>query len=206
MQSVPVPERARRRQTVVMLPSMMPTKGRLLLAAPPLEDPNFDRTVIFILEHHDEGAIGVVINRPSIESLDEPLDRWIELQSAPSSVFSGGPVEPNALIALAETTSPVDDELDHLSPIVGTIASADLTVDPALVAGDVAGVRVFRGYAGWGPGQLEGEIAAGSWIVLDSESSDVFTDEPDGLWRTVLRRQPGRLAWLADAPDDLSSN
>lgn len=189
-----------------MLPSMTPTKGRLLLAAPPLEDPNFDRTVIFMLEHHEEGAIGVVINRPSIESLDEPLDRWIDLQSAPSSVFSGGPVEPNALIALAETTGPVDEERDHLSPIVGTIASADLTVDPALVAGDVAGVRVFRGYAGWGPGQLEGEIAAGSWIVLDSESGDVFTPDPDDLWRSILRRQPGRLAWLADAPDDLSSN
>jgi len=189
-----------------MLSSTMPTKGRLLLAAPPLEDPNFDRTVIFILEHHDEGAIGVVINRPSIESLDEPLDRWIDLQSAPSSVFSGGPVEPNALIALAETTAPFDDELDHLSPIVGTIASADLTVDPALVAGDVAGVRVFRGYAGWGPGQLEGEIEAGSWIVLDSESGDVFSSDPDELWRSILRRQPGRLAWLADAPDDLSSN
>ena len=63
-----------------MLPSMVQTKGRLLLAAPPLEDPNFDRTVIFILEYHDEVAIGVVINRPSIESLDEPLDRWIDLQ------------------------------------------------------------------------------------------------------------------------------
>jgi putative transcriptional regulator len=189
-----------------MFASTMPTKGRLLLAAPPLEDPNFDRTVIFMLEHHDEGAIGVVINRPSVESLDEPLDRWIDLQSAPSSVFNGGPVEPTALIALAQTRGQVDEDADHLSPIVGAIASADLTVDPALVAGDVNGVRVFRGYAGWGPGQLEGEIDAGSWIVLDSESDDVFSHEPDDLWRSVLRRQPGRLAWLADAPDDLSSN
>jgi putative transcriptional regulator len=183
-----------------------PTKGRLLLATPPLEDPNFDRTVIFMLEHHDEGAIGVVINRPSIESLDEPLDRWIELQCTPSSVFTGGPVDQNALIALAQTAEQVDEETEHLSPIVGTIASADLTADPALVAGDVLGVRVFRGYAGWGPGQLEVEIAAGSWMVLDSQTDDVFSDDPEELWRTVLRRQPGRLAWLADAPDDLSVN
>ena len=76
-----------------MIPGSPPTKGRLLVATPPLEDANFDRTVIFMLEHHDEGAIGVVINRPSHEALDEPLDRWIDLQSAPSSVFSGGPVE-----------------------------------------------------------------------------------------------------------------
>lgn len=176
------------------------------MATPPLEDDNFDRTVIFVLEHHDEGAVGVVINRPSIESLDEPLDRWIDLQSAPSSIFAGGPVEENALIALAETNTPLDDSDEYLSPITGTIASADLTADPALVAAEVRGVRVFRGYAGWGPGQLEGEIEAGAWLVLDSEPGDVFSSDPDELWRTVLRRQPGRLAWLADAPDDLSSN
>jgi len=189
-----------------MIPGTPPTKGRLLVATPPLEDANFDRTVVFMLEHHDEGAIGVVINRPSIEALDEPLDRWIDLQSAPSSVFLGGPVEEEALIALARTSQPLDDEGEYLNPIVGTIASADLTADPALVAGEVQGVRVFRGYAGWGPGQLEGEIDAGAWLVLDSEPGDVFSDEPDELWRTVLRRQPGRLAWLADAPDDLSAN
>jgi putative transcriptional regulator len=189
-----------------MMPGATPTKGRLLVATPPLEDENFDRTVIFVLEHHDEGAIGVVINRPSLEALDEPLDRWIDLQSRPSSVFTGGPVEENALIALAETTKALGDDAEYLSPIIGSIASADLTADPALVAAEVRGVRVFRGYAGWGPGQLEVEIDAGAWLVLDSEPGDVFTDRPDELWRTVLRRQPGRLAWLADAPDDLSFN
>jgi putative transcriptional regulator len=186
--------------------SMAPaTKGRLLLAAPPLEDPNFDRTVIYVLEHHEDGAVGVVINRPSDEALDEPLDRWIDLQSPPSSVFEGGPVEDNALIALAATKLPVvDNEL--LTPIVGDIASADLTADPALVASAVNEVRVFRGYAGWGPGQLDGEIAAGAWMVLDARTDDVFSREPEQLWRTVLRRQPGRLSWLANAPDDLSMN
>jgi len=190
----------------VMIPGTPPTKGRLLVATPPLEDANFDRTVIYVLEHHDDGAIGVVINRPSIEALDEPLDRWIELQTVPSSVFVGGPVEDTALIALAETPEPLEENGDYLSPIHGTIASADLTADPALVAPEVRSVRVFRGYAGWGPGQLEGEIDAGAWLVLDSEPGDVFSHEPDELWRTVLRRQPGRLAWLADAPDDLSAN
>lgn len=194
------------RQNGAVIPGSMHTKGRLLLATPPLEDPNFDRTVVFVLEHHEEGAIGLVLNRPSDEHLDEPLDRWIDLQTAPSSVFTGGPVEPGALIALAETRDELDEGDDHLAPIAGHIASADLTADPALVAAEVAGIRVFRGYAGWGPGQLEGEIEAGAWLVLDSEPGDVFSTEPDELWRTVLRRQPGRLAWLADVPDDLSAN
>ena len=194
------------RQTEDVYSAGPQTKGRLLLATPPLDDPNFDRTVIYVLEHHDEGAVGVVINRPSVEALDEPLDRWIDLQSAPSSIFSGGPVEENALIALASTKEPLEGDDGHLAPISGTIASADLTADPAIVAAAVSEVRVFRGYAGWGPGQLDSEIEAGAWLVLDSQPGDVFSDEPDDLWRSVLRRQPGRLSWLANAPDDLSFN
>ena len=188
-----------------MIPGSTPTKGRLLLATPPLEDPNFDRTVIYVLEHHDEGALGLVLNRPSPEELDEPLDAWAELQSNPSLVFVGGPVDPDALIALARTTVPLDEPDEHLAPLTGDLASADLAADPATVP-SITALRVFRGYSGWGPGQLEDEIEAGAWLVLDPDPSDVFTSEPDELWRAVLRRQPGRLAWLADAPDDLEAN
>lgn len=208
----------------------MNTKGRLLVATPVLDDPNFARTVVYVIEHHDDGALGVVINRPSAEVLDEPLDRWVDVQTAPPTVFSGGPVEPDALIALAKTLRPLppreladggddddhdgpgdddpddDDDDSHLSPLNGTIASADLAADPALLAGDIAGLRVFRGYAGWGAGQLELEIGTGSWIVVDSTDDDIFSTAPDHLWREVLRRQPGRLRWLADAPDDLATN
>jgi putative transcriptional regulator len=183
-----------------------PTKGRLLLATPSLDDPNFDRTVIYMLEHRDDGALGVVINRPTDERLIEPLDRWADLQGTPASIFLGGPVEPDALIALALANQPVDEPTDELSPVSGRVASADLTADPALVAGFVHSVRIFRGYAGWGPGQLEGEIDAGAWLVLDAEPADVFAADPAGLWRDVLRRQGGRLAWLATAPNDLSAN
>ena len=189
-----------------MIPGSTPTKGRLLLATPPLEDPNFDRAVIYVLEHHDEGALGLVLNRPSIEELVEPLHAWADLQSDPSLVFSGGPVEPDALIALARTSSPVDEPGEYLAPVNGEIASADLAADPLLVDADITALRVFRGYSGWGPGQLEGEIEAGAWLILDTEPDDVFTPSPDELWRTVLRRQRGRLAWLADAPDDLAAN
>lgn len=187
-----------------MLTGSTPTKGRLLVAMPPLEDPNFDRTVVYILEHQDDGALGVIINRPVTEELHEPLDRWNDLASG--MVFLGGPVEPDALIALALTKQPLSEPTDDLAPVSGTIASADLTADPAFVAARVDAVRVFRGYAGWGPGQLELEIEAGAWLVLDAVPDDVFADAPDTLWRTVLRRQGGRLAWLAEAPDDLSMN
>ncbi len=189
-----------------MIPGASQTKGRLLVATPPLEDPNFDRTVVYVLEHHVEGALGVVINRPGDEDLAEPLDRWDDLQAAPGTVFHGGPVEPDALIALALAKEPVVEATEELSPISGRVASADLTTDPALLAARVNAVRVFRGYAGWGPGQLEGEIESGAWLVLDAEPDDVFAAVPADLWRTILRRQGGRLAWLASAPDDLSAN
>jgi putative transcriptional regulator len=197
---------ARARQTGGVIPGTSPTKGRLLVATPPLDDPNFDRTVIFMLEHHHEGALGVVINRPTDEELGEPLDRWADLQAAPGAVFAGGPVEPEALIALARTPTLVDEPTEEYSPVVGHVVSADLSVDPALVAGAFEAVRVFRGYSGWGPGQLEAEIESGSWLVLDTEATDLFSDHPEELWRDILRRQPGRLAWLATAPDDLAAN
>ena len=194
------------RQNGIVIPGATPTKGRLLVATPPLEDPNFDRTVVYVLEHHADGALGVVVNRPTDELLGEPLERWSDLQATPAAVFDGGPVEPNALIALALAHEPLDEPTDELAPISGRVASADLTTDPAFVDDSVSAVRIFRGYAGWGPGQLEGELEAGAWLLLDAIPDDIFDDHPDLLWRTVLRRQGGRLAWLADAPDDLSAN
>lgn len=194
------------RQNGGVIPGASQTKGRLLVATPPLDDPNFDRTVIYVVEHHADGALGVVINRPTDEPLHEPLDRWDELQAHPGSVFLGGPVEPDALLALALAKQPIDEPTDELAPVSGRVVSADLTTDPAIVGVGLDAVRIFRGYAGWGPGQLEGEIDAGAWLVVDAEPDDVFATEPDDLWRTVLRRQGGRLAWLATAPDDLSAN
>ena len=192
---------------VDMYTGMAPTKGRLLVATPTLDDPHFHHSVVFMVEHHADGALGLVLNRPSAESLDVPLDAWVRVQSAPPRVFSGGPVEPDALIALARTDGPVEeDDEGHLAPLTASIASADLAADPDEVAPNIRALRVFRGYAGWSAGQLEMEIASGSWLVLDSDESDVFTAEPDELWRTVLRRQPGRLGWLAGAPDDLGWN
>ena len=129
-----------------------------------LDDPNFDRTVVYMVEHHDEGALGLILNRPSTESLIDPLDGWVSAQSEPAHVFSGGPVEPDALIALArvggqiESATSSDGETTYLAPLSGDIASADLAADPALVVGSITDLRVFRGYSGWASGQLEAEI------------------------------------------------
>ena len=183
------------------------TKGRFLVATPPLADPNFDRSVVFMIEHHRDGALGVVVNRPSDERLDAPLERWAELLTAPSVVFSGGPVDTDALIALARVERAPDASLgDQLTQLSNEVYSVDLGEDPALISGLLDELRVFRGYAGWGPLQLETEIDQGGWLVLDVGPDDLFHPDPLGLWRAVLGRQQGRLAWLANAPDDLSAN
>jgi putative transcriptional regulator len=179
------------------------TKGRLLVATPPLGDPNFDRSVVYMLEHTDDGAVGVVLNRPGPETSIDGLESWMTRLSPPYVVFNGGPVELDALIALADADGDDDDSWSNLRDGVGTV---DLSVEPDEIAALVRRLRIFRGYAGWASMQLESELAAGAWIVLDAEPDDLFTANPDHLWRDVLRRQGGHLAWVADAPDDLSNN
>lgn len=175
----------------------------LLVATPPLVDPNFDRTVVYMLEHTDTGAVGVVLNRPREEEPPDQLHAWTSHLVAPACLFQGGPVELDALIALARLDHPIDGAW---SQVVGGLGSIDLTLDPSEVAAGVLALRVFRGYSGWGPSQLDEELAVGAWMVFDALPDDVFTADPDGLWRRVVARQGGRVAWLANAPDDLSTN
>lgn len=189
------------------------TKGHLLVATPPLADPNFDRSVVFMLEHTSDGAVGVVLNRPLAPHTLDGLDDWMAMVCPPAVVFAGGPVETDGLIALAEAHLDVpslgddDDGTDEgWTLIAGELGSVDLARSPDSLAARVHRVRIFRGYAGWGPLQLDGELDAGAWMVLEAEAGDVFHPHPDELWRLVLRRQGGRLAWIADAPDDLSMN
>lgn len=179
------------------------TKGKLLVATPPLGDPNFDRSVVYMLEHTDAGAVGVVLNRPGGETTVEGLDDWVDRLSPPYVVFEGGPVEIDALVALAAADHPNEDAW---SPLQGDIGTVDLSVDPSEVAALVDRLRIFRGYAGWAAMQLESELDAGAWMVLPADPEDLFTPNPAGLWRNVLRRQGGRIAWVANAPDDLELN
>lgn len=173
------------------------------MATPPLADPNFDRTVVYMLEHTDDGAVGVVLNRPLREPLPDQLHPWERLLSEPATLHHGGPVDESALIALAQLIGPIDGAWSLVADGLGSI---DLMLDPDDVAASVTALRVYQGYSGWGPQQLDEELAAGAWMVLAAEPSDLFSPRPELLWRDVLRRQGGRVAWLANAPDDLSAN
>jgi putative transcriptional regulator len=175
-------------------------KGRLLVAAPVLGDENFDRTVVLLLEHGDEGALGVVLNRPSGLDVSDPLPEWSPYALEPEVVFIGGPVSRSSVIALARFDGEAPASAVAWEHVLGPVGVVDLSHDPVLMGGSLGAVRVFAGYAGWGPGQLEGEIAEGAWYVVAAEPGDVFTDAPTELWRTVLARQPGDLARVARVP------
>jgi putative transcriptional regulator len=180
--------------------------GRLLVATPLLGDPNFRRTVILIVEDEpEEGTLGVVLNRPTEVQVGQVLESWTELVTGPSVVFKGGPVSPNSALALALAQG--DDEplgwrsLDG-SSLTARIGLVDLEAPPELLAGGITSLRVFAGYAGWGPGQLQAEIEEGAWYVLVGEPTDAFLAEPEQLWPAVLRRQGGEFAIVATYPDD----
>ena len=178
--------------------------GRLLVAAPALDDPNFFRVVLLVIDHDEDGAIGVVLNRASGVPVGETIAGWGALAAEPAVVFGGEPVEPTAVVALGRAS--VDGDRDLLTDRLARIRLVDLDQDPVLAGVDLDDVRIFAGYAGWGPGQLEGELTQGAWFPVEAEPGDVFTEDPSGLWRQVLRRQPNPLRLLATFPDDPTTN
>lgn len=179
--------------------------GKLLVATPKLDDPNFARTVVLMLAHDENGALGVVLNRPLEASVDAALPGWSALVEPPAVLFQGGPVEPDTALAVARMVS--DREAAGFTPLTGRMGLLDVSRGPeGLPIDDVEALRVFGGYAGWGNGQLDQEIAQEAWFVVDSEAHDPFAPDPANLWRDVLRRQPGRLAMFAFAPRDARQN
>jgi putative transcriptional regulator len=187
-----------------------PKAGRLLVATPLLGDPNFRRTVVLIVEHEEvEGTLGVVLNRPTTVGVDQVLEQWNDLATEPSVVFRGGPVAPNSALALALVLGkdePVGWRALDGAPALARLGLLDLDTPPGLLATEISNLRVYAGYAGWSPGQLEAEIDEGAWYVLPAEPDDVFAAEPEQLWRAVLHRQDGDIAFLATYPDDPSLN
>ncbi|WP_336322890.1 YqgE/AlgH family protein [Streptomyces lavendofoliae] len=178
--------------------------GRLLVATPALADPNFDRAVVLLLDHDDEGSLGVVLNRPTPVGVGDILEGWAPLAGEPGVVFQGGPVSLDAALGLA--VIPGDEGPLGWRRVYGAIGLVDLETPPELLAAALGSLRIFAGYAGWGPGQLEDELAEGAWFVVDSEPGDVSSPRPEGLWREVLRRQRSELAMIATYPDDPSLN
>ena len=185
----------------------IPGKGSLLVASPTLVDPNFFRSVIFLLAHDDdEGTLGVVLNRPSPIPVAEVVPEWGGLAAGPPVLFIGGPVQPSAAICIGLTELPEVAAAAGFAPLLGRLGTVDLHEDPTSVPVRFSEIRVFTGYAGWGPGQLASEIGSGSWQVLVGYDQDVLSDDPEKLWSRVLRRQGGWLAVLSLYPADLASN
>jgi putative transcriptional regulator len=190
---------------------MASTARKLLVSIPTLHDPNFFRSVVFMIEHTDEGALGLVLNQPTETRVDDVLDAWAPYAAAPAVAFVGGPVQQHeAVIGLARVgTVHLGDghvgdadlgDADAWQPLIGRVGTVDLGRDPHDARADLEAVRIFAGYSGWGPSQLEGEIDAGGWFVVDAHADDLLTSDPAGLWRTVLRRQGGDLAVSANYP------
>ncbi|SDC17853.1 YqgE/AlgH family protein [Nocardioides lianchengensis] len=178
--------------------------GMLLVATPALVDPNFAATVVLILDADEEGALGVVLNRPSPVPVSEVLMPWDEVASEPEVLFLGGPVGTDGALALALLRA--DESPVGFRSIVGRLGLLDLDTPVELLGAGVEQLRIFAGYAGWGAGQLEGEIDEGSWYVVAAEAPDVFRYDPVDLWRDVLRRQPGDLAMHSTRPSDPDLN
>lgn len=185
-------------------------RGRLLVATPALQEPTFARTVILLLEHTAaDGALGVVVNRPTTVLAADVVGPVADLVSAPGVLFEGGPVSPNTAIGLGATAPGVLAQAtagEGLAPVTPPLVTVDLDHDPALLAASLRALRVFAGYAGWAAGQLEGEIADGSWYVVDALPGDPFTADPGHLRVAVLRRQGWPLAAAAHSPSDPTLN
>ncbi|GGS57664.1 MULTISPECIES: YqgE/AlgH family protein [Streptomyces] len=178
--------------------------GRLLVAAPALTDPNFDRAVVLLLDHDEEGSLGVVLNRPTPVGVGDILASWAALTGEPDVVFQGGPVSLDSALGVA--VIPGDEGPLGWRRVHGAIGLIDLETPPELLGPALGSLRIFAGYAGWGPGQLEGELTEGAWYVVESEPGDVSSPRPEQLWRAVLRRQRSELAMIATYPDDPSLN
>lgn len=204
---------------VVVTPVRAPQAGDLLVATPRLVDPNFDRTVVFVIEHRDAGTLGVVINRDSDIACAAAVPRWAPRFSDGAAVGLGGPVEPQGLLALGTTLA--TPSAQGRSPggagsepsgaggvwrsVSRGVGLVDLTADPSELDMDVVAVCIYGGHAGWGPGQLRGELEAGCWWVFDAASGDLTADATT-LWYDVLARQPAPACLLANYPDDPAHN
>jgi putative transcriptional regulator len=176
-------------------------QGSLLVASPDLFDPNFRRTVVLLTEHDQEAAMGVVLNRRLEIAVVDAVPVLADLVEDGAQVFEGGPVQSGSVLALADFCEPAQSA----ALAFGSIGYLRGDEDPSTLVGDVTAVRVFSGYSGWGPGQLEAELSQEAWITLPAVADDVFGD-PDGLWGRALERKGGHYRLVARMPDDPSLN
>jgi putative transcriptional regulator len=177
-------------------------KGKLLVSTPALYDPNFRRTVILVGEHSEEGAMGLVLNRPSETTVGSAVPDLAEVAGHDAPVFIGGPVQADAVLVLAE----FEDASASAGLVVGDIGFARADGDLEALEESTRRARVFAGYSGWGPGQLEAELEETSWLVEPAEGVDLLADPEADLFGDVLRRKGGSYRLLATMPPDPRQN
>src|SRR5271154_1497771 len=176
--------------------------GQLLLASPTLHDPNFMRTVVLIGVHSEQGAMGVVLNRPSEVTVGEAVPQLEHALDEQEPVYVGGPVQPSSIVFLAEFLEP---SLAGML-VVGRIGFPAPDAGIEQLAHATARTRGVAGHGGWGRGQRDAERAGGDWIAHPAEPQDIFTDVPEDLWSGVLTRKGGSYALIARMPLDPSVN
>ncbi|EGD54534.1 YqgE/AlgH family protein [Gordonia neofelifaecis] len=175
--------------------------GSLLIASTALTGPTFARTVIYVIEHDPQGTLGVVLNRMSDAAVYNVLPAWTELAASPRAVFVGGPVATSSALCLGVAKTGVDvAKQPQLHQVLGPVAMVDLDADPDELAQVLTGVRIFAGYAGWDAGQLDEELAEGSWIVAQGLPTDLLSEPAVDVWQRVLARQPWPLPLLSTYP------
>ena len=180
---------------------MASLQGQLLVASPGLFDPNFRRTVVLVTEHTEDGAAGLVLNRPTESEVSEIVPALESLVDDGEPIFMGGPVQPNGVLVLGEFLDPTDAAV----PLFGSLGFPSLD-EPDEVVPLTTRRRIFAGYAGWGSGQLEDELAREDWILEEAHPDDAFTEAPGELWADVLRRKGGIYELVARMPEDPSVN
>ena len=181
---------------------MTAIRGKLIIASPALVDPNFARSVVLIAEHTQDGAMGLVLNRPSDAEVSVAVGELGGIVAPGDLVYEGGPVQTSAVMVLAE----FNDPRASAAIILGDVGFLPSHGDPGELADGLRRSRVFAGHSGWSAGQLEAELEEGSWIVVGARVDDVFAPDPDELWGEALERKGGAFALLARMPDDPSVN
>ncbi|WP_446665435.1 YqgE/AlgH family protein [Flexivirga sp. B27] len=184
--------------------------GQLLVAVPReesevVEDDVFNRSVVLILHHDEDGAHGLILNRPLGAEVDSVLPGWQEHVTAPDCIFQGGPVSLDTALALASADGNEDESLG-IRALFGDICLVDLDAPPPIIAPVVDRLRIYAGYAGWGAGQLEDEIEEGLWFVVNAQTADPFSGDPAELWERILRRQRSVVSFAVTFPADPDLN
>ena len=180
-------------------PANTPEKGCFLVAREDLGDPNFYQTVVLVLDYDERGAMGVVVNRPTPVSIGDLLPK---LKQADGNVYLGGPVERGGVVLVVRARNPLDG-FERVTADLQTGANIEAVLNMPAKGSAADSLRVYAGYAGWGPGQLDYEIEQGSWLIVKPAVEPVFDPRPEGLWRKMLDGASLRFAHLGETLDHI---